>query len=145
MMERDLGSQLNSIRTTALDERLKELLHKMGVTAGARFNAAKRLQGRDRRMALVVALSSAFVIALTVIPYIYRLPPPVTGDLSVITLVMSVLILAVSLIQYSNNDAVIADQHHRSGLEINELKHELSVKADQLDAAGVDLFPSLRR
>jgi len=110
----------------------------MAVTAGSRFNAAKRLQGRDRRMALVVALASAFVIALTFIPFVYRLPPMVTGDLSVTTLIMSVIILAVSLIQYSNNDAMNAEQHHRSGLEINALHHELAVRVDNLNTEGVE-------
>ena len=107
------------------DTRVKDLLYRMEVTKGSRFNASKRLEGRDRRMALLIALASALVIALTFMSTAYRLPPAVVSDLNVVTMVASVLILAVSLIQYSNNDAVNAEQHHRCGLEINELRGQL--------------------
>ena len=107
------------------DTRVKDLLYRMEVTKGSRFNASKRLEGRERRMALLIALASALVIALTFMSTAYRLPPAVVSDLNVVTMVASVLILAVSLIQYSNNDAVNAEQHHRCGLEINELRGQL--------------------
>ena len=107
------------------DTRVKDLLYRMEVTKGSRFNASKRLEGRERRMALLIALASALVIALTFMSTAYRLPPTVVSDLNVVTMVASVLILAVSLIQYSNNDAVNAEQHHRCGLEINELRGQV--------------------
>ena len=107
------------------DTRVKDLLYRMEVTKGSRFNASKRLEGRERRMALLIALASALVIALTFMSTAYRLPPAVVSDLNVVTMVASVLILAVSLIQYSNNDAVNAEQHRRCGLEINELRGQL--------------------
>lgn len=121
-------------------EQINDLLHRMNVTKGARFNAARRLEGRDRKMALVVALASALVIALTFVPFAYQLPKVVIADLSVATMVASVLILAVSLVQYSNNDAVNAEQHHRCGLEINELRGELAAKGDGIDAEGLQRF-----
>jgi hypothetical protein len=115
-----------------LDSRVKELLYRMNVTKGSRFNAHKRLEGRDRRMALLIALTSALVIALTFLSTAYRLPPAVVSDLNVVTMVASVLILAVSLIQYSNNDAVNAEQHHRCGLEINELRGQLQARQEAI-------------
>jgi hypothetical protein len=115
-----------------MDSRVKELLYRMNVTKGSRFNAHKRLEGRDRRMALLIALTSAMVIALTFLSTAYRLPPAVVSDLNVVTMVASVLILAVSLIQYSNNDAVNAEQHHRCGLEINELRGQLQARQEAM-------------
>jgi hypothetical protein len=109
-----------------------ELLRDLKTTKGARFNAAKRLEGRDSKMALLVALASSLVIALTVLPYFYKLPTIVAADLSVATLIASVLILAISLFQYSASDAVIAQQHHRCALEVNEIRHELRNKADTI-------------
>ncbi|TFV74100.1 SLATT domain-containing protein [Bradyrhizobium frederickii] len=119
---------------------IDDLLHRMNVTKGARFNAARRLEGRDRKMALLVALASALVIALTFVPFAYQLPKVVIADLSVVTMLASVLILAVSLVQYSNNDAVNAEQHHRCGLEINELRGELAAKGETLDSAELQRF-----
>jgi hypothetical protein len=112
----------------------------MNVTKGARFNAARRLEGRDRKMALVVALASALVIALTFVPFAYQLPKVVIADLSVVTMLASVLILAISLIQYSNDDAVNAEQHHRCGLEVNQLRGELSAKGDGVDVTELRTF-----
>ncbi len=121
-----------------MDKRAEELLRDLEVTRGCRFGAAERLNSRDRRMALLVAVASALVIALTVLPFIYKLPFLISGDLSVVTLVMSILILAVSLFQYSTNDAVSAEQHHRCGLEISELRRELRDKSETIDDDGLD-------
>jgi hypothetical protein len=116
-----------------VEKRVEELLQDLKVTRACRFNAAERLNGRDRRMALLVAMASALVIALTVLPFIYKLPTLVSGDLSVVTLIMSILILAISLFQYSSNDAVSAEQHHRCGLELNEVRRELRDSAETVD------------
>ncbi|HZR86807.1 MAG TPA: SLATT domain-containing protein [Bradyrhizobium sp.] len=123
-----------------MKEQIDDLLHRMNVTKGARFNAARRLEGRDRKMALVVALASALVIALTFVPFAYQLPKVVMADLSVVTMLASVLILAISLIQYSNDDAVNAEQHHRCGLEINQLRGELSANSESVSASDLHAF-----
>jgi hypothetical protein len=117
-----------------MEKRVEELLRDLKVTRACRFSAAERLHGNDRRMALLVAMASVLVIALTVLPFVYKFPSTVSGDLSVITLVMSVMILAISLFQYSSNDAVSAEQLHRCGLELNELRRELRDKAEDIDA-----------
>ena len=62
-----------------VDSRVKDLLYRMNVTKGSRFNASKRLEGRDRRMALLIALASALVIALTFMSTAYRLRSSVTS------------------------------------------------------------------
>jgi hypothetical protein len=123
-----------------MKEQIADLLHRMNVTKGARFNAARRLEGRDRKMALLVALASTLVIALPFVPFAYQLPKVVIADLSVVTMLASVLILAVSLVQYSNNDAVSAEQHHRCGLEINELRGELAAKGDAIEPEELNRF-----
>ena len=123
-----------------MDSRVKDLLYRMNVTKGSRFNASKRLEGRDRRMALLIALASALVIALTFMSTAYRLPPSVVSDLNVVTMVASVLILAVSLIQYSNDDAVNAEQRHRCGLEINELRGHLQAVQESISEENLREF-----
>jgi SMODS and SLOG-associating 2TM effector domain family 5 len=62
-----------------MDSRVKDLLYRMNVTKGSRFNASKRLEGRDRRMALLIALASALVIALTFMSTAYRLRSSATS------------------------------------------------------------------
>jgi SMODS and SLOG-associating 2TM effector domain family 5 len=120
-----------------MDKRAEELLHDLKVTRGCRINAAERLNTRVRRMALLIAVAAGMVIALTVLPALYKLPPSISIDLSVVTLLMAVVILAVSLFQYGTNDAVTAEQHHRCSLELGELLRELRNKAETIDENGL--------
>lgn len=103
------------------EERAKEQLRRMRATAACRFIAAERLRGRDRRNAMLTAIASSFVLFLTVIPLIYHITPLVNSGLTALSFFTSILIIAFSLVQYSNNDAANSEQFHRSGLEINEV------------------------
>ncbi|WP_411969144.1 SLATT domain-containing protein [Mesorhizobium sp. CA15] len=90
----------------------KDLLRSLKMTAGSRFNAGKRMEKHDRRLTFLTAMTSAYVIALTVLPYFIKLPVPVTDHLNLFTVVLSVVILISSLLQYSSNNTVKAEQYH---------------------------------
>jgi hypothetical protein len=120
-----------------MHDRVQQLLRDLKVTSGCRFISANRLKRRDRAIALFVAYASVFLIVLTVIQFAYKFPPAILNDLTVATLGMSVLVLAVSLLQYSTEDAVVAEQHHRCGLEVRELRRTLRAQSDTIDEAGV--------
>ncbi len=113
----------------------------LGETAGSRFNAAKRLESHDRRLTWTTALSSAYVIIITVLPYLIKIPAEVTSNLNLYTITLSIVIIVSSLLQYSSNNLVNAEQHHRSALEINEIKRELLTRGEELD---IDQFEMLR-
>jgi len=101
------------------------LASQMQQTARSRFVAAKRLESRDRKITRLTALSSAYLIALTVIPYFLVLPKMVADHVNLLSVFMAIVVLASSLLQYSRSDIVSAEQHHRSALEVNELVREL--------------------
>ena len=101
------------------------------------MNAAERLSSRGRRMALLMVVAATLVIALTVLPYLYKLPTRISTDLDVVTLIMAVVILAVALFQVGTNDPAAAEQYRRCGLELGELHRELRNKADSIDENGV--------
>lgn len=111
-------------------EEIDKLLDSIKTTAGNRFNAAKRLEARDRHITWLTAISSVYVIFLTVLPYICKFPKDVTDILNLAVIFFSIIILVSSLIHNSNKDAVNAEQHHRSALEINELYRDVKVAAD---------------
>jgi hypothetical protein len=108
-------------------------LSTMKTVASSRFNAAKRLETRDKRMTWITATTSAYVIVLTVLPYIETLPSTVRNNLDFAVVFFSIMVLVSSLLHNSNRDAVNAEQHHRSALEINELWRELRQKPLVLD------------
>ena len=65
---------------------------------------------------------------MTVMPYFMKLPVHVGNIYNLFTVVLSVVILVASLLQNSRGEVVDAEQHHRSGLEINELRRLMLAK-----------------
>jgi hypothetical protein len=123
-----------------MGQRADDLLRDLKITSGCRMNAAERLNSRGRLMSLLMVFAAAMVIALTVLPYLYKLPTRVSTDLDVVALVMAVMILAVGLFQYGTNDTISAEQYRRCGLELGELHRELRSKAESIDETGLATF-----
>jgi hypothetical protein len=113
-----------------MSENRASLLKAMKSTASSRFIAASRLEARDRRLTRVTALTSAYVVLLTIFPYFIKQPSVVSDLFNLITVGLSIVILVSSLLQYSSGDIVNAEQHHRSALEINEQRRLLLLLPD---------------
>lgn len=119
-----------------------ELAKSMKATAGSRFNAAKYLEKHDRNLTWVTALTSVYIITITILPYFWKLPAKVTDNLNLVTVVLSIVILVSALLHNSRRDAVNAEQHHRSALEINELRRELLVHGNSISNEDLLVFNS---
>ena len=113
---------------------VKELLENMKSTSGCRFNAAKRLEAREQALTRLTALTSAYVVGLTVLPYFLHLPAETTDRLNLITVFFAIVILVSSLLQYSTRDGVNAEQHHRCALEIAQARRELKLDGPNADS-----------
>lgn len=111
-------------------EKMEKFLDDMKTTAGSRFNAARRLEDNDRNLTWITAMTSAYIIGLTILPYFWKLPQTVTDMLNLATVVLSVVILAAALLHNSKRDTVNAEQHHRSALEIKEIHREMAARED---------------
>jgi len=109
----------------AMDDAADHLVKALKETAGSRFIAAKRLEEHDKRLTRLTAFTSAYIIALTILPYFIKLSPQVADVSNLITVAFALVILVASLLQYSSGDMVSAEQHHRSALEINEIRRLL--------------------
>lgn len=114
-----------------------ELLSNMKSTAASRFNAAKRLENRERGLTRLTSFTSAYLIGLTVLPYFIKLPPGSGDRINLLTFVLGVVILVASLLQYSARDGVNAEQHYRCGLEIGEMRRRLKIQADSISDADL--------
>lgn len=104
-------------------------------TAGASFNASRRLDFHDKRLTRLTAFVSAYVIILTIFPYFLEMSEKTRHLYDFVTVVFAIVILIASLLQYSNNNVGKAEQHHRCGLEINELLRQLSLEGDDITKA----------
>lgn len=107
-------------------------------TAGSRFIAAKRLEARDRALTRMAAFASAYVIILTVLPYFIDIPTRNVDLINLFTVALALIVLVASLYQYSNGDIVNAEQHHRSGLELNEIRRELELRDSNITVPELD-------
>jgi len=124
----DMPDRESDRKGTVTNIAAEKLLHGLKSTSASRFNAAKRLTAKDRALTRLTAFTSAYLIILTALPYFMKSPQEVTDNLSLLTVVFSIIVLVSSLLQYSSGDVVSAEQHHRAGLEISEIARELAIK-----------------
>jgi hypothetical protein len=121
-----------SVRASAavIAKEREDLLHEMKVTKGCRFNASKRLERRDKRMIVITSFASVYVILLTIFPLFFHVDDFITSVVTAVIILFSLIILASSLLRYSNNDPVRAEQYHRCALEVNALLRALRTTDD---------------
>ena len=121
-----------------MDEEIEGLKDSMRSTAASRFNAAKRLYRIDVRLTALTAFTSALIILLSVAPYIW--PVSDAGDrlTASLTIALSLTMLASSLLQFASNHAVQAELHHRSALQIQDLRRKLKVDALSGNVSSVE-------
>lgn len=115
---------VGAVQQREIDDFLKSLK----VTAGSRFNSSKRLELIDRRLTALNSFSSAYIIIITVFPYIVNVDVSINKYLTLFTIVLSSILLASSLLQYAGSYAVKSEQFHRSALEMQELRREFRAK-----------------
>jgi hypothetical protein len=108
-----------------MNDAADQLIKALRETAGSRFIAASRLEEHDKRLTRLTAFTSAYIIALTILPYFIKLPAHIMDISNLITVAFAVVILVASLLQYSSRDVVNSEQHHRSALEISEIRRLL--------------------
>lgn len=135
--------------TTVPTEATNQLLKEMKRTKGSRFNASKRLEARDISRTRTVAYASVSVIILTLLPVFFSTAEWLERLVALLTVAMSLVILAFSLLQAQAQDPVKADQFHRCATEINELRRRIrargSVDVGELENYSREYDGILRR
>jgi hypothetical protein len=107
------------------------------VTAGARFNAAARLNKREKGSNVLVSVYSAFLICVSVATLSLPLSSNLIRYASFGGIVASILVLVMSMRNYAHQFGVEAEQMHRSALEINELKRKIEAQSAAIAAENL--------
>lgn len=105
--------------------RFDELIRKVRGTAGARFNASKRLERHHRASQWAIAFLSVALIVLPLMQLVAITSAVPAGALSVVSIGLAVAVLALSLLLGMENFAVRALRMHQCGLELNALQRSL--------------------
>lgn len=108
-----------------MSETVDDFLRSLKVTAGSRFNAAKRLDYVDKWLTVLTSFASAYMILLAVAPSILAINAAQHPIIDMFTVALAVLLLASTVSTYAGGYAVKAEQFHRSALEIQEIRREL--------------------
>lgn len=124
--------KLEKVNNSSVNEATEDFLRSLKATAGARFNASKRLSHVDKRLTALTAFSSAMVIAMTVWPVFLEVSPNAEPLIQLVTVAFSVLLLVSSLLHYASNHGVKAEIFHMSALEIQELRREVRFQKEGL-------------
>ncbi|HVE22668.1 MAG TPA: SLATT domain-containing protein [Acidocella sp.] len=126
-------------QTAQITDPLQRLYANLAITTRCRFNASKRLEKRDTSIGWIIAMASAYTIIVSVIPYFFKLPVYVVDSLTLAVVGFSIVTLVSSLLVASRKDAVNAEQHHRSALELNEILRGLESDLYNAQVTGLQL------
>lgn len=102
-----------------------KLLQDMKRTKGVRFNASKRVENAELKATKNTAYASVSVIVITLLPVFFSMTEFYENFIALLTVALSIFILASSLLRSSNSGLVKAEQFRRCALEVNSLRREL--------------------
>jgi hypothetical protein len=108
--------------------RAQALARALKQTAGARYAGAKRLRARYRALTRFTALLAAYVIVLTILPYVILVTGSNIDVLNLVAVLYAIMILFASLYQYSNGDIVNAEQNQKNALELDEIRRAVELR-----------------
>lgn len=111
-----------------MEKFLTELRTHVWRTAGARYNAARRLKLRDWFATFSIAMFSAIGVALAVIQKVYGFEPNSSVDkyVTVLSVAIGLFVIVISLIEWGFSAAVKADVLHRNAEQLNRLQLEIA-------------------
>jgi hypothetical protein len=112
-----------------------KLVDAMKETTRSRFKAHRRLQSLDRKLTWLTALASSYVVIITVSPCYLNYSATAIKQFDLLTVALSIIIIVTSLLQFASQNGVVAEQHHRCALEINEVRRDLEFAGSHADVS----------
>lgn len=98
-------------------------------TAGARYNAARRLKRRDLFATISLSIFSATGVGLAVLQRVYCFKSGTQADnyITALSVCLSVFLLVISLIEWGAGNSVKADRLHQNAEELNSFQRRLGL------------------
>lgn len=108
-------------------------------TAGARYNAARRLKQRETFSTFSLALLSALSVAAAVAQRIYSPQPGTALDnyLTAVSVAMGIFLLTISLLEWGAANGAKSDGLHRNAEELTAYQIKLKQNLAQMDLGKV--------
>lgn len=108
----------------------KELLDRMNIVQRACFNAHNRLEQKHKVSVFSLSLISLFVVAISLYALTYGtlLPLATKSAITFSSIIASVFIIIVGLLESQNNYKVRAMQLHKCAMQITDLHQKLQIE-----------------
>ncbi|MBZ9907545.1 MULTISPECIES: SLATT domain-containing protein [Mesorhizobium] len=102
------------------------LLGKMWKTKSARFNAHTRLKAKQSLSTTATSFLAFYLVIVALIPLLYEasLPPGGPKFLSVVSLIISIFLIIITLLESAKNYSGEADGMQKCALEISEIYNQ---------------------
>lgn len=103
-------------------------------TAGARFNASRRLKRRDWFATLSIAIFSAIGVVLVFVQKVYEFQPSSSVDnyITVLSTCIGLFVIVISLIEWGAAGSLKADALYRNAERINQFQRKLGLILAQM-------------
>ncbi|KAB2914842.1 MAG: SLATT domain-containing protein [Hyphomicrobiaceae bacterium] len=127
---------------TAGDTRpVDQLLHAMRTVKAARFSAASRFERKHTLSQFAMAIVSLYFVGLSVWQAVYAatIDEPTNRLLTLVSIMSSIFLLVLALIEAMNDYRIKAHHMHTCALAVNDLYHEFKINRPS-DAAAVQEF-----
>lgn len=117
------------------------LLGKMWKTKSARFNAHRRLKAKQSLSTTATSFLAFYLVVVALIPLVYEanLPPGAPKFLSVVSLIISIFLIMITLLESAKNYSGEADRMQQCALEISKLYNEFqALTMDEISSKRVE-------
>ncbi len=128
------------------DDDYDKLIRRIWTTKACRFNCHARLAREHRFSGIVFAILSLSLVAISILSLLGHLENALVPP-DLITLMLSIILLVVGLIDSQDNKSVVSERMHRSALELLELYNYAVVSRADANARCIafDKYSEIQR
>lgn len=126
-------------KSTAKKEFLSRLRTRAWRTAGARYNAARRLRLREKASTCTLAAFSAISIVITVVEKVClsNSNEYLNNRLDLLSIALGLFILVTSLLEWGNSYGARADALHRNAEELNAYQAKIEHLISRMESGEI--------
>jgi hypothetical protein len=121
------------------DDKRTKIMNRIWRTKGCRFNAYRRLSKKNSVLTFVTSFSSIHLLAIGILQLttLITLSNKQSQLLSFISIILSIIILAYSLIENGKEHGLKSERHHLCGIDLGRIytQLELLTKEDTAEIA----------
>ena len=120
------------------DDKKTKIMTRIWRTKGCRFNAYRRLLKKNSVLTFVTSFSSIHLLAIGILQLttLITLSADQSQLLSFISIILSIIILAYSLIENGKEHGLKSERHHSCGIDLGRIYTQLEL-LEKNDTVGV--------